>query len=386
MTTSLPQRRGVGVSQSHSLSDISNASYSGWDDEEKEHRRPWTRWVFHAFVVMQAALVVLLLAITMLDFRAGKTLSPGDQPSPPLAAQPQQQMQQRAGKAPPSALHIGRRSHALEEGGASTGANFCDEVDFALADDVVIAGGAASSSPDAIPLRANLTVSGVVEIGEYHYYQVCVATHPTHHHSIEFTLNCDGAQETSAPVLQQQQQQQQQQQKQQHQHHHQHRSAVPDLYYNADLLVSADSNPMPTREAGATWMSLDRGSDFVAIPTYVEDFAAAPATASGRGKILHVGVYGHEVKVHGIRVLSLPEREKLKLKRLGGSGGDSGDGPEAAARGDRRAAIQQEVALGTSDGPTGIAYSLSVVIRNIPEKKVDRRSGSLRGKAAIMGV
>ena len=113
---------------------------------------------------------------------------------------------------------------------------------------------------------------------------------------------------------------------------------------------------------------------------------AAPATASGRGKILHVGVYGHEVKVHGIRVLSLPEREKLKLKRLGGSGGDSGDGPEAAARGDRRAAIQQEVALGTSDGPTGIAYSLSVVIRNIPEKKVDRRSGSLRGKAAIMGV
>ena len=320
---------------------------SGWDDEEKEHRRPWTRWVFHAFVVMQAALVVLLLAITVLDFRAGKTLSPGDQPSPPLAAQPQQQMQQRAGKAPPSALHIGRRSHALEEGGASTGANFCDEVDFVLADDVVIAGGAASSSPDAIPLRANLTVSGVVEIGEYHYYQVCVATHPTHHHSIEFTLNCDGAQETS----------------------HQCSSSSTSSSSSRSSSSSTSTNTVaqcrpllqrgPARvggqqpdadaRGGATWMSLDRGATSWRSPPR-RGLAAAPATASGRGKILHVGVYGHEVKVHG--TASVPARAReAQAKRPGGSGGDSGDGPEAAARGDRRAAIQQEVALEPPMGP-----------------------------------
>lgn len=260
-------------------------------------------------------------------------------------------------------VHIGRQQdyhHRIAKLSSSGEENICEDVEYHLTDAGMFSeeAGMLSSTPASYltPLQANVSVSGIVGIGEYHYYQVCVATHPNHHHSIEFTLECD-----SLKV---------------HQNGHGHQSShkainVTDISYNADLLISVD-NDAPTREAGSTWMSTDHGSDFIRIPTYVEDFMAAPSTTSGRGKILYVGVYGYEIKIHGVRVLSLAERAKLsqrigydRKRDLSGSASHLGD--------------VQATAIGRTDGPTGIPYSLRVAIRNIPEKQIKRRS-SLRGR------
>ena len=97
---------------------------------------------------------------------------------------------------------------------------------------------------------------------------------------------------------------------------------------DAELHISL-VNPQPARDS-STWLSADRGADEIVIPTYSEDFQNAPQLASGRGKLLHVGVY---------------------------------------ARPDQRAPVE---------------YTLSVSILNVSPREMRKRAGLLRGGQVIL--
>jgi hypothetical protein len=152
--------------------------------------------------------------------------------------------------------------------------NFCDDVEFdADWHDHLSSLGDKSMLPTSI--HENVNVSGLVPLEQYHYYQVCVATHPTHHHKVVINLSCQANGELNKHV------------------------AVPHIFYNADLYLSVDY-PHPTVEH-STWISNDHGSDTIAVSTYLDDFVRAPSTPSGRGKVLYVGVFGREVLIDGVR-------------------------------------------------------------------------------------
>ena len=117
--------------------------------------------------------------------------------------------------------------------GSAERSNFCENAE------VEIQIGHASVNLDAgdgaavTALRDNVTVTGLVEVDAYKYFQVCVAAHPEHHHKVHFEL-------TYPPT------------------------------HNADLYISVDI-PHPTFDH-STWLSADRAGDSITIPTYVEDF------------------------------------------------------------------------------------------------------------------
>jgi hypothetical protein len=183
--------------------------------------------------------------------------------------------------------------------GASAGANFCDDVETTVRFDAR-RGVATIAAPRA--LAENATVVGAVPLGGYHYYQVCVALHPTHQHRVEFALD----------VLPP--------------------DAASGRRANADLYIATDS-AAPTVER-ATWISADPGSDRIAVGTHLDEFRAAPKTQSGRGVVLHVGVFGRDATRWG-----LPD-----------------------------------------PNTTAVPYALTVAIRNADDRDLRRRSG-LRGRS-----
>ena len=88
-----------------------------------------------------------------------------------------------------------------------------------------------------------------------------MATHPEHHHVISFTLEAA------------------------HDHGWGGRTDFSHgRVFNGDLYLSAhDHWPSLTT---ATWISADPGPvDEISVGTHLEDFAAAPATPSGGGKV-----------------------------------------------------------------------------------------------------
>jgi hypothetical protein len=151
-------------------------------------------------------------------------------------------------------------------------------------------------------------VSGIVPLGSYHYFQLCVAIHPEHHHRVNLKLRTPDSEPTHATKAH---------------------------AYNADLYISVEE-PHPTFELN-TWISADVGSvDEIGLSTYLDEFAAAPTTASGRGKVLYVGVFGRSAIAHGVA------------------------DPDA----------------------TGVPYSLTVAIGNVNAKALAHRS-ALRGGAVV---
>lgn len=158
--------------------------------------------------------------------------------------------------------------------------NFCDDVEFDVDWYNHLSGAGSPIKKSPTMIHENISVSGIVPLEEYHYYQICLASHPTHYHRIEVNLACNVEEEVGKHV------------------------AVPSLFYNADLYLSVD-NPHPTLEH-STWISADVGNDKIAISTYLEDFVRAPSTPSGRGKVLFLGVFGRDARVHGVRDVTTP--------------------------------------------------------------------------------
>uniref|UniRef100_A0A7S2SHC1 Uncharacterized protein n=1 Tax=Rhizochromulina marina TaxID=1034831 RepID=A0A7S2SHC1_9STRA len=201
------------------------------------------------------------------------------------------------------ALHIQGRDDIRH---TKAGSHLCDQVEFGSFDPVAGLGSASSTMP--LPLAENLTVHGVVPLHQYHYYQVCVATHPDHFQRVEFHLSGDHNAIPSIGVV----------------------AGARAVELNPDLYISGD-NPSPTFDH-TTWISAGRTDEFISLPTYVEDFLRAPSISSGNGKILYVGVYGRDVTVHGVpdptvsgvpytlrvSMRSVPEREVQRRSSLRG--------------------------------------------------------------------
>ena len=121
----------------------------------------------------------------------------------------------------PQSLHIGDMRRVAGGEGQTHESNFCDDLEMDLPMDLF--GGTSTGIQTASlahALHENITVSGAVPLEAYDYYQVrprsprsaahslknsglshlgknacwfwqvCVATHPTHHHRVQFTLQC----------------------------------------------------------------------------------------------------------------------------------------------------------------------------------------------------
>jgi len=171
-----------------------------------------------------------------------------------------------------SALHLKMVSES--PAALHTDHNFCDEVEYYASPLDFSHSSYTTQDQLALPtpLLENMTVTGVVPLGSYDYFQLCVATHPEHHHRIELTL----VTQDSDPG-----------------------HATKTHSFNADLYISINE-PHPTFERN-TWISAHAGSvDAINLSTYLDEFIAAPDTSSGRGKVLYVGVYGRSALSHGI--------------------------------------------------------------------------------------
>lgn len=162
-------------------------------------------------------------------------------------------------------LHLGEVKQSPTSVASFETSNYCNDAEYTIDFSNRL-------SPEvAIILKENITATGFVPLNSYHYYQVCVATHPSHHHRIDMKLDCRGS-DPGRPTQ--------------------------EIDFNADLYISVN-NHFPTVDS-ATWISADRGNDLISLSTYLEDFASAPQTPSGRGTILFVGVFGREVRIHGV--------------------------------------------------------------------------------------
>ncbi len=263
----------------------------------KARKQPKSRVLRNALAVLAVCTTIsTLFAVAYHSFssatRAYESIRTIKQISAQL--QPSAQIPKRA------PIVVAEKSISISAGESSRSVatpNFCDELELET-------NAVSSEGHHFFPqgLEQNTSVSGVVALGRYDYFQVCVANHP-HHHKIEFYLTC-------------------------------HNSDKSIHVSNADMYISVETH-RPTFDHGATWISADRGDDYIGISSYLDEFAAAPSTKSGRGKILFVGVYGREVLTHGT--------------------------PDLSAR--------------------GVPYTLTALIRNIPEREAAKHF-SLRGKAA----
>mmetsp|Transcript_22200 Transcript_22200/g.50234 ORF Transcript_22200/g.50234 Transcript_22200/m.50234 type:complete len:292 (+) Transcript_22200:138-1013(+) len=171
---------------------------------------------------------------------------------------------------PPRALHI---SYRTKTGGYRHGAVgvqvngvvFTDPGQI-LCDDVHFSEGQIGRDSFA----DKVTVTGLVQLEQFDYFQICVAEHPTGQRlRVEFKLNVGIKSHATEATS-----------------------------YNADLYVATDTQTPTVNHA--TWISADPGSDIINLGNHLEEFVSAQSTAFGRGKIIFVGVLGRAVLINGV--------------------------------------------------------------------------------------